>query len=355
MIDWLDEQIHVPIDPEAGPSWRLAVLPFSGGGAAVTLIASHSICDGLGLTLAIKQAASGETWELGYPEPNARTRGRALREDTVEIMRAVPDFAKAVAAAVRLAKNNGAEMTSSAGRSAPRVAKLDGAELVSVPSIAAFIDDDHWQNRMESLGGTSNSLFAAIAAKLGQTFGRVDESGRVRLQFPVSERTPGDTRANALSGMTLTVDPTDVTTSVRGVRAELKKALSALSETSFELLGPVALAPLIPASLARRLEGMALGAGAPVGCSNLGKLDAAVNRPDGSDAEFLILRQVESRTTAEILDRLGGTLFLASGQVNGKVSITVSAWRPGGPNSKDLLKASVGKVLDEFGLTATIE
>ncbi|MBI3690180.1 MAG: hypothetical protein HY239_05845, partial [Mycolicibacterium aromaticivorans] len=65
--------------------------------------------------------------------------------------------------------------------------------------------------------------------------------------------------------------------------------------------------------------------------------------------------QVESRTTAEILDRLGGTLFLASGQVNGKVSITVSAWRPGGPNSKDLLKASVGKVLDEFGLTATIE
>ena len=355
VFDWLDEQIHIPIDPEFGPSWRLAVQPLIEGGAAVTLIASHSVCDGLGLTLAIQQAASGERWDLGYPEPGARTRGRALREDAAEIARAIPDFAKAVVAGVRLAKNSRAEMTSSAGRSVPKVARRDGAGLVRVPSSAAFIDEGQWQSRMESLGGTSNSLFAAIAAKLGQAYGRVDENGMVRLQFPVSERTEGDTRANALSGMTVTVDPTDVTTSVRGVRAELKKALSALSETSFDLLAPVALAPLIPPGLARRLEGMALGAGAPVGCSNLGKLDAVVNRPDGTDAEYLILRQVESPITADILDRLGGTLFLASGQVNGKVAITASAWRSGGPNSKDLLDDSFRQVLDGFGLTATIE
>ncbi|PND54577.1 hypothetical protein CRM90_27135 [Mycobacterium sp. ENV421] len=354
-LEWLDEQIRVPIDPEGGPSWRLAVQPFTEGGAVVTLIASHSICDGLGLTLAIRQAASGETWELGYPEPNSRTRGRALREDTAEILRAVPDFAKAVVAAVRLAKNNSAEMTSSAGRSGPRMVKLDGAELVSVPSIAAFIDDEQWRYRMESLGGTSNSLFAAIAAKLGQTFGRVDDNGRVRLQFPVSERTEGDTRANALTGMTVSIDPANVTQTLRDVRAELKKNLAALSESRFELLGPVALAPLIPPGLARRLEGMALGAGAPIGCSNLGKLDPAVNRPDGTDADHIVLRQFESRITADILDRLGGTLFLASGQINGEVSLSVAAWRPGGPNSKDLVAASVRHVLDEFGLAATIE
>ncbi len=49
------------------------------------------------------------------------------------------------------------------------------------------------------------------------------------------------------------------------------------------------------------------------------------------------VRQVESRITAEILDRLGGMLFLASLQVNGKVSITVSAWQPDGPNSREQL------------------
>jgi hypothetical protein len=80
-----------------------------------------------------------------------------------------------------------------------------------------------------------------------------------------------------------------------------------------------------------------------------------VNRPDGTDAEYIVLRQLESRTTADVLDRLGGTLFLGSGQVNGKVSLSVAAWRPGGPNDKDQLKAAVAQVLDEFELTATIE
>lgn len=353
-MDWFDEQLRLPIDPEAGPSWRLAVQPFAEGGAAITLIASHSICDGLALTRAIEQAASGQTWDLGYPPAGARTRGRALREDLGELARAVPDFARALGAAVKLARNNRDELTSSAGRSAP-VQATAGARPVTVPSLALYIDEEQWRGRMEALGGTSNSLFAGIAAKLGQVLGRVDGSGRVRLQFPVSERTDGDTRANALTGMTLIVDPADVTTSLGAVRAELKKNLAALSEARFELLGPVALAPLIPPALARRLEGMALGAGAPVGCSNLGKLAAAVNRPDGTDAEYLMVRQIESKTTAEQLDRLGGMLFLASGQVNGRVCVSVSAWRPGGPNSKELLTTSVTGVLEDFGLTATIE
>ncbi len=87
------------------------------------------------------------------------------------------------------------------------------------------------------LGGTSNSLFAAIAAKLGQAFGRVDDEGMVRLQFPVSERTPGGHPANALSGMTVMIDPAGVTTSLCDVRAELKRSLAALSESTFRPAG----------------------------------------------------------------------------------------------------------------------
>ncbi len=354
-MDWFDEQLRVPVDPEWGPSWRLAVQPFTEGGAAVTLVASHTICDGLALTQSIARAARGETWDLGYPPPRLRTRGQALRQDAVQLARAVPDFAKAVVAAVRLAGNNRGELASSAGRSAPPSATLDGAALVTVPALAVYIDEEQWARRTESLGGTSNSLFAGIAARLGQLLGRVDGQGMVTLSFPVSERTEGDTRANALTGMTLTIDPRTVTAGLREVRAELKRNLAALADTRFELLGPVALAPLIPTALARRLEAMALGVGAPIGCSNLGKLDEQVNRPDGTDAEFLILRQVESRITAEILERLGGTLFLASGQVNGTVVVTVSAWQPGQSNSKDQLKVWVERVLGEFELTGTIE
>jgi diacylglycerol O-acyltransferase / wax synthase len=355
VMGWFDEQLRIPIDPEWGPSWRLAAQPLVEGGAAVTLVASHSICDGLALTQSIGRAARGETWDLGYPRPGARTRGQALRQDAVRLARAVPDFAKAVAAGVRLAGNNRGELASSAGRSAPPPAKLDSAALVSVPALAIYIDEEQWVRRTESLGGTSNSLFAGIAARLGQVLGRVDDHGMVKLSFPVSERTEGDTRANALTGMTLTIDPRTVTAGLREVRAELKRNLAALADTRFELLGPVALAPLIPTGLARRLEAMALGMGAPIGCSNLGKVDAEVNRPDGTDAEYLFVRQIESRITAEILDRLGGTLFLASIQANRKVSISVSAWQPGGPNSTEQLKASVERVLADFELAGTIE
>jgi diacylglycerol O-acyltransferase len=351
---WADEQLRFPIDPEYGPSWRLAVQPLVGGGAAVTLVASHTICDGLALTLAVTEAASGVTRDLGYPEPRSRPRGQALRQDTMQMVRAVPEIAKAVAAAARLARANSGDLASSAGRVAPPD-RLDGAELITAPSVAVYIDEEVWGRRAESLGGTSNTLFAGIAARLGRLLGRVDENGMVRLALPVSERTEGDTRGNALTGMMLTVDPAGVTTSLRGVRAELKENLASLSETRFELLGPLALTPLVPVRLARRLEGMALGAGSPVGCSNLGRIDPAANRPDGTDAEFMNVRQAESRITAAVLDRLGGMLFLASLQVNGKVSVTVSAWKAGGPNSREQLAAVVRTALDDFGLPATIE
>lgn len=59
---------------------------------------------------------------------------------------------------------------------------------------------------MKNLGGTSNSLFAGFAARLGQLLGRVDADGLAMLSYPVSDRTEGDTRANALNTVTAIVD-----------------------------------------------------------------------------------------------------------------------------------------------------
>jgi len=216
------------------------------------------------------------------------------------------------------------------------------------------IPEGPWDQRAEDLGGTSNSLFAGIAAKVGQLQGRVDQDGMVKLAFPVSERTEGDTRANALSGMTVTVDPKTVTTSLREIRAELKRGLTDLAETRNDLLAPLPLTPLVPARLARMLEGMALGSGMPVGCSNVGQLHPALNRPDGTDAELLVARQSESRITTEILERMAGVMFCASVRVNGIVVFTVSAWQPGADNSRDHLVETVTGALDQFGLTGTV-
>ncbi|HEY5151279.1 MAG TPA: hypothetical protein VIJ23_15965 [Mycobacterium sp.] len=352
-LDWADEQIRRPLDPERGPSWRLAVQPFTEGGAAVSLVASHSVVDGGGLHLAAANALEGVAHDLGYPPPGSRPLGRAVREDLWQAARAVPDMAKAVAATIRVARKSRDELATSAGRSAPRK-RLDGDAPATVPTVVVHIPEGPWDQRAEDLGGTSNSLFAGIAAKVGQLQGRVDQDGMVKLAFPVSERTEGDTRANALSGMTVTVDPKTVTTSLREIRAELKRGLTDLAETRNDLLAPLPLTPLVPARLARMLEGMALGSGMPVGCSNVGQLHPALNRPDGTDAELLVARQSESRITTEILERMAGVMFCASVRVNGIVVFTVSAWQPGADNSRDHLVETVTGALDQFGLTGTV-
>lgn len=351
---WSEDQIRQPVDPEWGPPWRLAVAPIEGGGAAVTLVASHTLCDGLGMSLAIADAAKGIRCDLGYPPPNARTLAQALREDAGRALRAIPEMLTAAAAAIRVARANAAQVSSSAARATPP-ASLSDSQPVIPPSLAVYLDAAEWDACAEKLSGTSNSLFAGIAARLGRNIGRVDTDGRAELSIPVSERIEGDTRGNALTAMLVKVDPGEVTTTLVGVRAEIKRNLAELARTPRDLLAPLPLTPLVPRRLARRLEGLALGSGVTIGCSNLGELDPAVNRPDGTDADYLSARQIESRITADVLDRMGGMLFLASGRVHGRVFLTVSAWRVGGPNGREALAEQAAGVLAEFGMRGRIE
>jgi len=97
--EWAVEQARVPIDPEHGPSWRLAVPPLTDGGAAVTLIVSHTIADGVGAVVAVTDAAKGITHDLGYPPPGSRPRYQALKADARTLIRGLPEVFTSVVAA----------------------------------------------------------------------------------------------------------------------------------------------------------------------------------------------------------------------------------------------------------------
>src|ERR1043165_5518638 len=56
---WLIEQATTPLDPEHGPGWHLATMPFTDGGAAVSLVLTHCLTDGIGGCVAIVEAACG--------------------------------------------------------------------------------------------------------------------------------------------------------------------------------------------------------------------------------------------------------------------------------------------------------
>ena len=72
--EWLDEQIGRPLNCERGPGWHLAALPFTDGGTGVSLVVSHCLVDGVGLGLAVADAARGRADPVIWPAASSRSR-----------------------------------------------------------------------------------------------------------------------------------------------------------------------------------------------------------------------------------------------------------------------------------------
>ena len=205
-----------------------------------------------------------------------------------------------------------------------------------------------------SLGGTANSLSLGFAARLGYRLNWVAEDGSVTISVPVNERLPEDNRGNALTAVTLTVNPLTVTEDLTAVRAGLKTALTDLAESRNELLAALPLTPLIPKSAARRVEGLVLKSRV-IGSSHVGDLDPAANRPDGTDADSFSARMAE-HITSDHLWRVGGIFFpLVAGRVHGEVWISIGFCNADGTTTREQLNEVAHEALADFGMTGTVE
>ena len=143
-----------------------------------------------------------------------------------------------------------------------------------------------------------------MAARLAQRVGRVAADGSVTLAVPVNERTADDTRANAITMLDITVDPAPAATDLREIRAATKQALIRHREVPDERQALLPLVPLLPQRLARRMVGMATGGATNVVvASNIGEAPPAVNRPDGTDADYVAVRFLYPRVTKAMIDQ----------------------------------------------------
>ena len=139
------------------------------------------------------------------------------------------------------------------------------------------------------------------------------------------------------------------------VRLKFKEAFAELSAVTEELLGPLPLTSLTPKWVARRAAGGGLGTAAlPVGCSNMGENDPAINRADGSDADYSGGRLIEPGISRRVLDGMGGQLFVATGRNRAHVWISINAYLPGRTNSQEALRQDVTDTFAEFGLTPAL-
>jgi hypothetical protein len=234
-----------------------------------------------------------------------------------------------------------------------RAVRAASDERITVPTTTIFLDAEEWDARAHSLGGSSNSLLAAMAACLAQRVGRVAADGSVALTLPVNERAAGDTRANAITNVDITVDPAPVTTDLREIRATIKQALIRHQEVPNERWALLPIVPLLPKRLVRRMVSMSVSSTASVVASNLGVVNPGATRPDGTDADYLAMKSLCPGVSKAIMHRLGGLLVLVSGRAHGRVFVSVLAYQPGRLNSNDDLRQHLSNALADFSLTAT--
>jgi hypothetical protein len=349
--EWLEEQANIPLDAEHGPGWHLAVLPFTDGGTGVSLVLTHCLTDGIGGCVAIVEAACGYDNAIDWPAAGSRRRWRALREDARQTVRDIPSIRRAAVAAARIARQN----RRNAEVAAPPPPAYTGAdELVTLPTATVFLDADEWNARADALGGTSNTLLAGLAARLAQAMGRVAADGSVTVAMPVNERTADDTRANAVAMVDMTVDPAPAATDLRDIRAATKQALTRHRELPDERQVLLPLVPLLPERLTKRMVGVATGGvNNVVVSSNLGEAPAAVNQPDGTDADQVALLSRYPGVTKAMMHQLGGVLVVHSGSTRGRVFVSVLAYQPGRANTNDELRKDLSSALSDFSLTGT--
>jgi hypothetical protein len=299
---------------------------------------------------ALADAASGRHDPIAWPAAGSRARSRALREDARQTARDIPGIGRAAGAAARFAMRHRA----GAGPATPPALSARADEPITLPKTTIFVDADQWDARARSLGGTSNTLLAGLAARLAQQMGRVTADGSVDLTMPVNERTAGDTRANAITNVDFTVDPAPAPTDLGEIRSAIKQALIRSQEVLNERWELLHLAPLLPQWLVRRCVGVSTSSATSVVSSNLGEVNPAANRPDGTDADHFVMKSLGQGVTEAIMQRLGGLLVLLSGRTQDQVFVSVLSYQPGRSNSNGELLQHLSSVLNDFSLTATI-
>lgn len=351
LADWRESLIHLSLDPEHGPGWRLAVQAFEDGGCAISLLVSHTIADGEAAIMAVAEAVSGEQGRCMFPAAPSGWLPTRLGRDLIESLRSLTEFLGAIGKLLRNRPTIAVPPAHHPVRLADPTASDDQA-VVAVPLVQVNLRIPTSQSSSTKRSPSPSIVALNFAARLAERMGRVDTSGHVSIILPVSDRKPGDCRGNALRPIRLTIDLRRELDDPLHLHARLRAALSSLLRHGDEMSSLFPLIPYVPRWLARHLEQTALGSDRPTGCSLLGELPEAFYRPAGP-ASHVIISTLE-RFTRSDLAHLQGQLFMV-GHISGEHYIlSVAGYAPQRITSRSQLDQAVREVLAETGLAGSI-
>jgi len=362
LFAWADEQVDGPLDPVHGPPWRMSLLPLTDGRAVVSLVVSHCVADAIGAFESVSRAAAAVVDGAGDRDRRVATtsipvrRSAMVRADLHHLVADLPAVARGLVRALRMLM---ADRPWCGG--VARSPVDHGTGLVTMPTVAAFVDLAVWNESAESLGGTSSSLLTGVTVRLAERLERVRD-GRVLLLVPLQNA--GDERgrvggaesaANSVTLARIAIDPSDVVDHNR-LRAVVRAGIAAARDRPDPTRALLPLVPFVPRRLVGALAETAFGFAAdrPVNLSGLGDLPAGVLRIGGTPADRLCFRGVDRKVVEADLARRGGVLTVAAGAIGGSFVVNVTAADPTRPATREELRHVVAEVLGDFGVTAEI-
>ncbi|OZE97641.1 hypothetical protein CH300_26025 [Rhodococcus sp. 15-1154-1] len=358
LAEWMEERAAVPLDPTNGPVWQLAYTDLETGGSALSLVASHVVGDGGALTSAAIAALRGPSDPDDFASAFDTAPTSDLRDAAGQLRAAASGTARALGRTVRGVlpgagtPSASKAVTHAAAHKSPVAAQSAGE--FSPSTVVVDCPTDEWLAAASRAGGSANSLLVAVALGILAAGGRVDESDAVKVSLPVSTRIPGDTRANATSGVSIVVDGgRGYLDDLRPIRQDSKAAFRALADTTrsttFELTKP--LMQMLPDAVVARA---AKSATAPLClCSNLGARGSALRSVGGSVAESVAMRSITQNTTAELLRRTKGGVSVWWNTCGETATLCVTGLDPDLYPSREHLKNLIADEYTRWQLTPT--
>ncbi|WP_433664252.1 hypothetical protein ACQPW1_20280 [Nocardia sp. CA-128927] len=344
---WIVEQGRAELHTFGGPAWRLSVVNCDNGESAVSLLASHTIADGLAFCDAIAEAVAGKAFDVRYSSDEFG-RMRLLSGDFRDAARRGGALLKAVGLAAQLAVSRRGDTKAQSD--------VDDRNF-RLPTVDATVPAAQWHAAARARGGSATTLAVAVTAAIATEIGRTDEQGLARMIMPVSTRSDEDRRANALASIDFEVDLRDgALTDLAPLRALIKEKLSAAVTTGQPAAPLIPIAVALPRVLfAVLVRKVAADATVSV-CSNLGEIDPAMLCIDGHPASTirlgLVNQSLDSRT---VLTERGGNLYVSLFESAGEITLRANGFHPPKLVDAEQLAKVVQQVLAEYGLTAILE
>ncbi len=353
LLSWANAHARRPIDPVAGPAWRMAIQRFDDATTAVSIVGSHLVIDGMGALRAIAAATQAVEVPNRYPAQHGRGAIAGALSDLRQI---ITDTPRSLAALARMAKGAWRERPAQAARQ-----QAANAGTVDLAAVAASIDAREWDACARRLGGHPNTLFPGVVAALAARLGRRRASdGAVSLVVPVDRRRGlDDERALAIAFRSLNVMPEPLTSDLSPLSKPLKSLLRGVSDSATD-----ALAPLLPAiawmprtiatALVNRL--FTYEDDRPVSCSNLGTLPEGLAHIDGTPCRRILARAVDVNVTSTDLARSHGHLVVVASRFGDRVTLCIEACQlDPAPTTTATLREATARCLADFGLGADLE